>query len=412
MKVLGIVAEYNPFHNGHAYHLEKSKALSNADAVVCVISGNFVQRGNTSLVDKWTKTEMALLNGADLVIELPTLYSVSSAENFAEGSMKLLDSLGIVDVVSFGSECGDISILNNIATVLHEEPTEYVTMLNRELSLGVSFPKAREKAVLLYLNDIRKYANILSSPNNILGIEYLKAMKNYGYGMIPMTIQRAVGSYNSKLFSGNLSNATSIRQSIIDGKYEELTKVVPNNIYGILKNKIERGEIVEDLVIFEKEILYTLRKMSVEEIAELPDVTEGLENNIKNAADFCNNIHDLITYIKSKRYTLTRIYRILIYALLNITKVDMENSRRIKVPYVRVLGFTNRGEDLLAEICSRNSKLPVVTSVKGFYNANLNKPLKKMMDIDVFATNIYTLGYQYNSVANLDFTKKIVKLNQ
>ena len=151
MRVLGVIAEYNPFHNGHAYHLEQSKQESDADAVVCVISGNFVQRGNTSLVDKWTKTEMALLNGADLVIELPTVYSVSSAENFAEGSMKLLNSLGVVNSFSFGSECGDITTLNNIANVLHAEPKEYVTMLNRELELGSSFPKAREKAALLYL---------------------------------------------------------------------------------------------------------------------------------------------------------------------------------------------------------------------------------------------------------------------
>ena len=411
MKVLGIVAEYNPFHNGHAYHLEKSKVLSNADAVVCVITGNFVQRGNTSLVDKWTKAEMALLNGADLVIELPTVYSVSSAENFAEGAMKLLNSLGVIDTISFGSECGDIGILDNIATVLNSEPTEYVTMLNRELAMGVSYPKAREKALLLYLNDIRKYANVLSAPNNILGIEYLKALKKYHYNMFPITVPRLGGSYNSKLVSGNLASATAIRQHILEENYKELPKVIPSNVQGILKNKIERGEIVEDLAVFENELLYTLRRMSIEEIAQIPDVSEGLENSIKNAAESCNNLRDLVTYIKSKRYTLTRIYRILVYILLNITKVDMENARRTKVPYVRVLGFSNRGEDLLSLICSRNPKLPVITSLKNFYTANVNKTFKRMIDIDIFATNVYTLAYKYNSVANLDFTKKIIKLN-
>lgn len=409
MKVLGIVGEYNPFHNGHAYHLEKSKKLSNADAVVCVITGNFVQRGNTSLVDKWTKTEMALLNGADLIIELPTVYSVSSAENFAEGSMKLLNSLGVVDTISFGSECGDILTLDNIANVLYEEPTEYITMLNRELRLGNSFPKAREKALLLYLNDIRKYANVLSSPNNILGIEYLKALKKFNYKMFPITVERTGTRYNDNFATGDFASATAIRQFIADANYDALKKTVPSNIYSIFKNKIERGEIVEDLKAFENEILYTLRKMTIEEIAEIPDVTEGLEHNIKNAADSCNNLKDLVTFIKSKRYTLTRIYRILVYVLLNITKADMESSRKIKQPYIRVLGFSNRGEELLSEICNKNPKLPVITSLKHFTNVNSNKALKRMIDIDVFATNVYTLGYKYNSVANLDFTKKIVK---
>lgn len=410
MKVLGIVAEYNPFHNGHLYHINQSKKLTNSDAVVCVISGNFVQRGNTSLIDKWSKTEMALLNGADLVIELPTIYSVSSAENFAEGSMKLLNSLGVVDTISFGSECGDITTLDNIATVLHEEPSEYITMLNRELKLGNSFPKSREKSLLLYLNDIRKYANVLSSPNNILGIEYLKALKKYNYKMFPITVKRVGAKYNDINIIGGFSSATAIRELVAENKYDSFKDIIPANALSILKNKIERGEIVEDLSLFENEILYNLRKMTIEEIVNIPDVSEGLENSIKNAADSCNNLNDLISFIKSKRYTLTRIYRILVYVLLNITKSDMENSRKVKQPYVRVLGFSNRGKELLSNICTKNSKLPIITSLKHFTNVNTNKILKRMIDIDIFATNVYTLGYKYNSVANLDYTKSIIKL--
>ena len=180
-KVLGIVAEYNPFHNGHLYHLNESKKQSGADYSVCVMSGNFTQRGDTAIIDKWSRTEMALKNGIDLVIELPVVYSISSAENFAYGSMSVLDKLGIVDTVSFGSEVGDLTILDSIAEILCTEPKEYVSLLNHELSRGISFPKAREKALLMYLNDIRKYANVLSNPNNILGIEYLKALKRLSY---------------------------------------------------------------------------------------------------------------------------------------------------------------------------------------------------------------------------------------
>jgi len=410
LKVLGIVAEYNPFHNGHLYHIEKSKKMINADAVVCVISGNFVQRGNTSIVDKWTKAEMALLNGADLVIELPVIYSISSAENFAEGAMKLLNSLGIVDAFSFGSECGDIKILDNIANVLYEEPSEYKTMLNRELATGCSFPKAREKALLLYLNDIRKYANVLSSPNNILGIEYLKALKKYGYHLYPMTLQRIGEGYNSTALNYNYISSTAIRQLIAAERFSETIDVIPESVYSLLKDKIECGEIVEDLAVFEREILYSIRSMTIEEISQIPDVAEGLEYSIKEAGNSCNNLHDLISFVKSKRYTMTRIYRILVYILLKITKLDMENISKIKQPYVRVLGFTNKGEGILSEICGRNPRLPVITSLKQFINCNSNKLLRRMIDIDVYATNIYTLGYKYNSVSNLDYTQNIVKL--
>ena len=188
--VIGIIGEYNPFHNGHKYHLEKSKQLLNADYVVAVVSGNFVQRGNVSLIDKWAKAEMAINNGVDLVIELPTIYSISSAENFAFGAVKTLDSLNVVDYLSFGTETYDLNILNKIADILYYQPSEYVSILNHELSKGISFPKARENAVLMYLNDIRTYANILSTPNNILGIEYLKSLKRIKSPIRPMNIQR------------------------------------------------------------------------------------------------------------------------------------------------------------------------------------------------------------------------------
>ena len=176
-KVLGIVAEYNPFHNGHLYHIMKSKQETQADFCVAVIGGNFTQRGEPSLINKWAKAEAALLNGVDLVLELPTLYATSSAENFADGAIRLLDSLKIVDVLSFGAETDDINVLDDFAEILYKEPRQYKTLLSTELKKGLSYPKARENALMMYLNDIRKYLNVLSSPNNILGIEYLKALK-------------------------------------------------------------------------------------------------------------------------------------------------------------------------------------------------------------------------------------------
>ena len=384
---------------------------TNSNYTVCVISGNFVQRGNTSIVDKWTKAEMALKGGADLVIELPTVYSVSSAENFAEGAVKLLNSLGIVDNISFGMEAKDISLLNNIATVLYQEPKEYVTILNHELSKGISFPKARENAVLMYLNDIKRYANVLASSNNILAIEYLKALKRLKSKLLPMGIKRQKVLYNDEFIVDDFASATAIRRMISRAQFDDIAKVMPRSSYILLAQEIRKGHFVIDLSKFQREILYRLRTMSIEEIKDIPDVSEGLENAIKNAADSCNSIIDLVNIVKSKRYTQTRIQRILIYTLLGITKKNMETSKKV-TPYLRVLGFNNKGKELISEIMKKNPKANLVTSVKNFLDTTKNKNLKEMLLKDIEATNIYTLGYESDSWANLDYTNRIINVDE
>ena len=408
--VVGIIGEYNPFHNGHKYHLEESKRILNADYSVAVISGNFVQRGNVSIVDKWTKAEMALSNGIDLVIELPTIYSISSAENFAYGAIKTLDSLNIVDYVSFGSEFGNLDVLDKFADIFYGQPSEYVSILNHELSKGISFPKARENAVLMYLNNIRKYSNVLSSPNNILGIEYLKALKKSKSHIHPLTIKREHVGYNEIGISNNFASATSIRNMIINNKLSKLPYVMPKETYKILYNSFQKGHYVKDISRFEKEIIYTLRKMSLAEIANLPDVVEGLEHSIKNAANSCNTLNEFINIIKTKRYTTTRIQRILIYALLGITKKDMKESTK-NIPYIRVLGFNKKGKELLSIISNSNKNIDVITSVKKYLDyGNPSKYSKNMLNIDINATNIYTIGYQKDSWSNLDYTHNMVIL--
>ena len=408
-KVLGIIAEYNPFHNGHLYHICKSVEESNAEYVICVISGNFVQRGNTSIIDKWTKAKMAIANGVDLVLELPTIYSTSSAENFAEGAIKLLDSLGVVDTISFGMEANDIATLNNIANVLYQEPKDYITMLNHELSRGISFPKARENALLMYLNDIKRYANILTGANNILGIEYLKALKKLKSPLTPLGIKREKVYYNDEIIVDDFASATAIRKFIVNQKFDEIRKVIPRSSYILLGQELQKGHYVLDLSKFQKEILYILRKMSLREIQNLPDVSEGLENAIKNAANSCNNIIDLVNMIKSKRYTQTRIQRILVYALLGIDKRMMETSRKT-IPYARILGTSEKGKRLISEIIGKNPKVNLVTSVKDFLKTSKNKSLKEMLNLDIYATNVYTLGYETDSWSNLDYTNKIVTM--
>ena len=408
--VLGIIAEYNPFHNGHLHHLIESKKATNSDYAIAVMSGNFTQRGDVSIIDKWSKAQMAIENGVDLVIELPTLYAISSAENFASGAIKILDSLGIVNHVSFGSECDDISILDDIANVLFNEPSEYKTLLARELDKGESFPKAREKALMMYLNDVRRFAKVLSGPNNILGIEYLKALKRQKSKIEPITIKRKGIGYNDNDIPSNsrFASATAIRnlcKSHID--LELLQKFLPEPSYNILVDRVQNGNIVKDLSDFDKLIIFALRKMSTSEIANLPDVSEGLEFALKSAANECNTIEELFSIISTKRYTRTRLQRILLYAVLGITKKDMQVSMSTK-PYIRVLGFNDKGRDLVSQISKANPKLEIITSVKKFMDKSSNKNLKLMMDKDIWATNVYTLGFEYDSKGNWDYTHKLI----
>ena len=408
-KVLGIVCEYNPFHNGHLYHIIQSKKLTGADYTIAIMTGNFAQRGDVSLVDKWSKAEMALLAGVDLIIELPVIYSVSSAENFAEGAIKILNSLKIVNNIAFGSETRDINLLDRIAEVLHNEPKEFQTILSHELSKGLSYPKARENALMMYLNDVRRFANVLSSPNNILGVEYLKALRKTKSNILPVCIPRVGAGHNDTTYSKNIASATTVRNLVNTNKYDslEFKRLVPLTTGSILSENIKKGHIISGLHVFEKEIIYTLRRMSILEIANLPDVSEGLEYKIKQAANSCNSLIEFYNIVSSKRYTQTRISRILVYALLGITRKDMQLSKSIS-PYVRVLGFNNAGKKLLSMISEANPKLPLITSVKKFEESNKNKNLQAMLAKDIWATDIYTLGYEFDSWAGLDYTKRLI----
>ena len=404
--VLAIIAEYNPFHNGHLYQFQKAMKDTNSKYSIAILGGNFTQRGSTSIVDKWSKAQMALNNGFDLVVELPLLYSISSAENFAEGAIKLLDSMKIVDFLSFGTETDNLEILDKIATILYEEPKVFKSLLSVELRKGISFPKARANALIMYLKDIKKYSNVLVSPNNILAIEYLKALKKYKSVIKPYSVQRFESEYNSNKINGNIASSTAIRNIVKCDNIPVLKKLLPESSFSILFEDIKNGHIVSDLSVFEREIIYNLRKMSINDIKNLPDVSEGLEHLIKKAGDSCNSLDDLFNIISTKRYTKTRLQRILLYSLIGISKNDMDMSKKV-YPYMRVLGFNDKGKFLVSEIAKANPKLEIITSVKRFMDLNTNRNYKTMMQKEILATNIYTLGFEQDSLSNLDYTKKI-----
>ena len=213
--------------------------------------------------------------------------------------------------------------------------------------------------------------------------------------------------YNDLGVNNNFASATAIREMIKSNKPAGMSKLMPANSYRILYNSILKGHYVKDLSNFEKEILYTLRKMSIKEIANLQDVSEGLENSIKNAANSCNTLDEFMNIIKTKRYTATRIQRILVYALLGITKSDMKDSFKTP-PYIRVLGFNNKGKDLISVLSHSNPNLNIITSVKKYIDSNPNKNLLSMLNTDINATNVYTLGYEKDSWANLDYTHNLI----
>ncbi len=409
-KVLSVIAEFNPFHNGHLYHVTESKRQTGCNYAIAVMNGNFTQRGEPSIIDKWSKAQMALSSGFDLVLELPTVYGISSAENFAEGAVKLLNSLGIVDVLSFGSEEGNLDNLNTFASLFLDEPAEYVTLLKDELKRGYSFPSAREKAAIAYLNLKEDKKNILTNPNNILGIEYLKALKKFSSNIKPFTIKRVFSDYNSLEINHTFASSSAIRNLISSNRLEKLSSIIPEKAYHILYSCLQNGDFVLSLSAYEKIILYSLRTMSLEAITCVPEVSEGLEIVLKNASVSCNTLPTLLAKCKSKRFTLTRLQRILLYVLLGITKKDMEFSKNV-IPYIRILGMNSQGQELVSQICKSTPSLSVITSLKKFQDSNKHFHLQKMISIDKKASDIYTLGFSNSiSYANLDYTKKMIIL--
>lgn len=413
MKICGIVAEYNPFHNGHLYHIQKSKEITNSDIVIAVMSGNFIQRGLPALFDKWTRTKIAIQNGVDIVIELPVCFSTSSAEYFAHGSIGILDSLNVVNSLSFGNECEDIEILKRIANVLFHEPDEYKRYLQNEIKKGTSYPIARSNALKTFLRkefDEKALTSILLDSNNILGIEYLKAFQSFDSPIVPYSIKRKGGNYNSTAIYDNICSSTAIREMFKTGKIAPLSNVVPENCSNILSQELLNGRAPMFLENFEKEILYEIRKISLESLTNLPDINEGLENLIKKAANECIDLENLIETIKSKRYTRTRIQRILIHLLLGIQK-DIVENHKCSPQYARVLGMSKNGEKALPYLIN-NSRIPVITSVSKFLKGNnISDSQRKMLELDILASNIYTLGYQipnYKKI-NLDYTIPIIK---
>lgn len=382
MNITGIITEYNPFHNGHLYHLTEAKKNTNCDAVICIMSGNFVQRGGPAIVDKWQRTEMALNNGVDLVIELPTYYAVSSAEFFAKGAVSILNNLGVVNNLFFGSECGDVNKLTTIAKTLVDEDSKLKYIIKENLAKGETFAKAREKALISYLNN-EDLNEILTSSNNILGIEYIKSIIRMNSNIKPFTLKREGSNYNDKILSNSFSSATSIRELLKQkASIESLKDSIPKESYEVLNNLYDNSyPFVFDEDMF-KFIKYKLQTNCIN-FNNLYEIIEGLENKLLKEISSSNSYEEFILNIKSKRYTYSKISRILTHIYIGLDSDSFLNIDDTNNLYARVLGFNKKGREILSLI-KRNSSIPLITKIPRFSD----NPLLKL---DIQATAAYSI---------------------
>ena len=352
MRVCGIICEYDPFHLGHMIHINKTKDLLGDDtAVVCCMSGNYTQRGEPALLPKHMRAEAALKCGADLVIELPSAYSLLSAEGFAFAGVYLLSALGVVTDLSFGAESDDIDTLFEIASLLSEHETAEKTLLC--LKSGISYAAAREKA--LY-GKIKEKSEYISQPNNILAIEYLKALLKLKSNIEPHAVKRVGAPHDSVSLSHEVLSASAIRDAVRRNDVSFVKDYMPEQSFEILSKAAESGQALIDRAIFERMLYSYLIRFSKESFLRFPDVSEGLQNRLYNSLHENTSSEIAAISARSKRYPLSRVKRIMLRAFLDLDSGYSEETP----PYCRILGFDEKGRYLLSVIRDK-ATIPVIT---------------------------------------------------
>lgn len=395
-KTVGLITEYNPLHNGHAYHIQKAKELTGADNVIVIMSGNFLQRGEPAIIDKYSRTKMALLAGADLVIELPFYFACSSAYFFAHGAISLLEKCGCIDYLCFGSETDDIASLTHIAKILSDEPYEYRALLKEKLSEGFSFPKARLLALQAFSDNASVLSDMLEGPNNILGIEYIRALLSFNSTIKPVTIKRSDNGYHSLNIDSCISSATSIRHCISQNNWN-FSHAVPDYVYALLqqKNNICFPVRTDDFSL----LLHYKLLSEKSNFEKYTDISEDFSNAIQKNIGSFNSFDDFAFLLKNKNYTYTRISRCLFHILLNHTTDKLEAFKQAGYgQYLHVLGF-NKNSDIMKKI-KENSKIMLITKTSDAIN-KLDSIGKEMLNADIFAADVY------NSIIQDKFGQKI-----
>ncbi len=376
MKICACVAEYNPFHLGHKKHIDYMKQVLGAEKIIVIMSGNFTQRGEIAVLDKFTRARHAIEAGADLVLELPTPLATANAEIFAKGAVNILNSLGVIDGICFGVESGEKKDYILLADALNDESREYKKALKAELEKGISLAKAKFNA-LKNLGRDEFDQNLIASPNNILGLEYTKAILKLKSNMDIFPMLRE-GDHNDESLKKGITSATSIRKVLKTGRKWKLRKSVPKFVY-------------KDLSVYpfaiENLILASVYKQSAKEMAKISDCTEGLENRIKAFSKDNQDLETLVEKVSTKRYTKTRVRRILTANLLGVNKYDLEDFLEEKL-YAKVLAVKEESKDLISLLVN-NSSIPVLTRKSDV--EKLKKSAKRCFEFDILANDIYNL---------------------
>lgn len=391
LKISAVICELNPLHTGHAALFSHAKSLS--DGLVCVLSGNFVQRGEPAILDKWSRTRLALLNGADLVLELPVSWACAGAERFAQGGVALLQGLGCVDVLLFGSEEPDIRPLWELATALNSP--SFSEELQKADS-GEPFFRRREQAAARMVG--QETASLLRKPNCILGVEYLKAMLQQGGGMDAAVFPRLGAGHDIPDESGPILSASQARQLLEQGK--DISARLPESTWQVWKEQAAAGRCPASLSRLEIGVLCKLRSMEIEDFAQLPDVSEGLEYRLYKAARQAGSLEEFYTLVKSKRYSHARIRRLAMGAFLGLTK-DLPKLP----PYLRVLGMTPMGEQILRQA---TPSLPIAIRPGDFQR--LGKEAQRLFSLETNADDLYALGVPVPTPCGRDYTEPLIKL--
>ena len=402
MKVVGIVAEYNPFHNGHKYQIDKIRTETGADYIIIAMSGNFLQRGIPALCNKFTRAEMALRCGADLILEIPTIWATASAEYYAQAGVSLLASTGILTHLCFGAETDNLDALLQISSILKEEPEVYRTSLMNALRCGNSFPVARKQALMdtLLLFPSEKLDEILDNPNNILALEYLKALPD---SIEPILIKREGAGYHDTEIHTAFPSASAIRKAVFDStdknfSFDALSNAMPKESFVLLKNAYENNQLLTTND-FSESLGYCLLTQYDKGFASYADCNLDFSNKIKKAINDYTFFEAFIDNLKTKDMTYTRVSRCLLHILLGIKQSDYTLGRTIGItPYLRILGFQKESSSLLSEI-KKVSRAPLISKVADAKDL-LSSEAYTFFEKDVFASNMY-----YQHVARKSDTK-------
>lgn len=390
IKAVGIIAEYNPFHNGHLWHVHQAKQQSGSDYCIAVLSGQFTQRGEPAAFDKWTRAAMAVMGGVDLVLELPAVFSVRSAQYFATAGVQLLNSLGVVTHLAFGAENPDQTLLQQAADLNN---IELGPALRKRLTAGVTYAAALADCLSLSGASV----NVLSQPNNILAIEYLRAINRFAQSLTPVIIPRKYSHYHDTEITSPFASASAVRQALINSDNNALHFALPPASVSLIKQRLSEGRGPVIYEAFTTPILYKLRTTHLSDLAELPDITEGLHHKLAAEALKSTTIEELLTRVKSKRYTRTRLQRILIHALLGLSKQQIETFDQRGPQYARVLAFNAKGR-LLLKAVAEYASIPIITKTAHFLNTKQRSRQSQqslavqMLSIDTLASDIYSLG--------------------